>query len=374
MSKFDNIEEIFRNSLENFEADVDPAVWENVSSQIGGQVSAPDASSSGASASGSSAFVGSVAVKSIVVLGTAGLLTLGAYYLIKPDSTDAISETKEISSDIEQVDEAIGTGAEKDESQEASSNNHPNTISASTEKPISVEIEKKEVNTPKTDAIAYEDAKATIQPVKQVEKEIVPVVTAEKNTVEKNEVKKETAVAPVTLPKLLARIYASEKSGKKPLQVKFENRGTQATYIRWKIAGEPMYSQETVIDHTFENSGKYWVVVEIKDEAGQKSRDSIEILVEGNGHLNIPNVFTPNGDGVNDNFVVDTEDMKSLRCIIVDRSGNVIYKWDGVDGHWDGRDMHGRDAQPDSYFYVIEAVDQDGMKYNKKGMVTLYRN
>ena len=76
-----------------------------------------------------------------------------------------------------------------------------------------------------------------------------------------------------------------------------------------------------------------------------------------------PQVFTPNGDGVNDHF------MKGKRLIVFDRLGIKVFE--GDDG-WDGT-YNGKPAPPDTYFYVIFYIDYTGIEAHKTGYITLLR-
>lgn len=77
----------------------------------------------------------------------------------------------------------------------------------------------------------------------------------------------------------------------------------------------------------------------------------------------VPNVFTPNGDGINDVF------MEGFDLEIVDRNGSQIYK--GFAG-WDGR-YNGQPADPDTYFYLIYYKDSKEKVHAIKGYLTLVR-
>ena len=77
----------------------------------------------------------------------------------------------------------------------------------------------------------------------------------------------------------------------------------------------------------------------------------------------IPNVFSPNDDGINDVF------MAGFDLEIVDRNGMQIYK--GNNG-WDGK-QNGRPADPDTYFYLVYYKDGEQRVHTRKGYVTLIR-
>ena len=77
----------------------------------------------------------------------------------------------------------------------------------------------------------------------------------------------------------------------------------------------------------------------------------------------VPNVFSPNNDGINDLF------MPGFDMEIVDRNGLRIFK--GKTG-WDGR-HNGRPSDPDTYFYLIYYSDSKSKTHQRKGYVTLVR-
>ena len=77
----------------------------------------------------------------------------------------------------------------------------------------------------------------------------------------------------------------------------------------------------------------------------------------------IPNVFTPNNDGVNDIFVPDID------VLIVDRYGKTLYR--GKEG-WNGT-FNGREVPQDTYFYFVYYTDKYGTIQTRKGSVALIR-
>lgn len=77
----------------------------------------------------------------------------------------------------------------------------------------------------------------------------------------------------------------------------------------------------------------------------------------------VPNVFSPNGDGINDVF------MAGIEIEIFDRYGLVLFK--GSNG-WDGI-YNGKPVDPDTYFYSLYYEAYDGRKNSKKGYLTLVR-
>lgn len=89
--------------------------------------------------------------------------------------------------------------------------------------------------------------------------------------------------------------------------------------------------------------------------------------------LIIPNVFTPNGDGMNDVFTIKSVKIASLNCEIYNRWGQKLYYWDGVKGTWDGRTTAGSEVPDGTYYFLLNAVSDDGENYFKKGSFSLIR-
>ena len=70
---------------------------------------------------------------------------------------------------------------------------------------------------------------------------------------------------------------------------------------------------------------------------------------------NIYNVFTPNGDGDNEKFVVELLNAKLKRIKIYDRSGNIVFESTDPNQFWDGKDARsGLDCEIGSYTYSID--------------------
>ena len=88
--------------------------------------------------------------------------------------------------------------------------------------------------------------------------------------------------------------------------------------------------------------------------------------------LNIPNVFTPNGDGNNDYVEVDTDGTTVYEFTVFTRTGTRIYHSNSPRIFWDGNSLDGKELKTGIYYYVIE--EQGGSTpFNKSGFIYLYR-
>jgi gliding motility-associated-like protein len=128
--------------------------------------------------------------------------------------------------------------------------------------------------------------------------------------------------------------------------------------------GDGTTAQGIEVDHTYDLSStinSYTVSLTATDTLGCIKSKSV--LVEVSDGIFIPNVFTPNGDGINDLFMPDAD------LQIMDRNGLVLYK--GTSG-WDGT-YNGRVMTPDTYFYLMHYNDRGGKERTRKGFITLVR-
>jgi len=100
---------------------------------------------------------------------------------------------------------------------------------------------------------------------------------------------------------------------------------------------------------------------------------TMRIAVNPFSKLIIPNVFTPNGDGVNDVFTLESTGVTSLNAQLFDRWGLKLFEWNTVHGGWDGRTTAGGMASEGTYYYIIVATGADGQEYKLNGHLTLLR-
>ncbi|MCI5056332.1 MAG: gliding motility-associated C-terminal domain-containing protein, partial [Flavobacteriales bacterium] len=91
------------------------------------------------------------------------------------------------------------------------------------------------------------------------------------------------------------------------------------------------------------------------------------------GELEIPNVFTPNNDDLNETFPGVYCAYDKFRLVIVNRWGQEIFISESADLTWDGRNPTGEEVPEGSYLYFISILDIDGNASEYRGTVTLIR-
>lgn len=168
--------------------------------------------------------------------------------------------------------------------------------------------------------------------------------------------------------------------GSAPVDIEFKAYTTDAViHNEWQISLDESFEQidyrfnEQNLDYTFNDEGTYFVRY-----IGSNSDGTCEVIGDtytvgvGASELKIPNAFTPNGDGINDEWKVSYRSILSFSCTIFDRYGNQLFHFTDPSQGWDGKHK-GKDVQPGVYFYVIEAVGADGKKYKKGGDINIIK-
>ena len=90
-------------------------------------------------------------------------------------------------------------------------------------------------------------------------------------------------------------------------------------------------------------------------------------------NVEIPNVFTPNNDGVNDFFKVRTTGYETLKCTIYNRYGSVVYQYFGLNGWWDGSTHAGMECTNGTYFVILDLGVEGGADKSFHGDLQLVR-
>jgi len=146
-----------------------------------------------------------------------------------------------------------------------------------------------------------------------------------------------------------------------PMEMQFlSNPNEPVQYYKWEIFKDNksiVTRTDKDIRYTFTEYGTYKVAVTVSNANACSYTDSIIVTVS-ESQLKAPNVFTPNGDGHNDEFRVAYKSITSFHCWIYNRWGRLVYEWSDPMKGWDGN-IGGKKASPGAYFYIIKALGSD---------------
>lgn len=162
--------------------------------------------------------------------------------------------------------------------------------------------------------------------------------------------------------------------------VNFSNLSNGNDFNEWNFGD--MYSLNNISYelhpyHVYEMAGDYDVYLVVKNSYGCRDVIMKRIRIEPVYHLYIPNVFTPNGDGLNDVFLPKGVgiDENNYKMLIYDRWGELVYQSNNLYIGWDGSIKNkSNSATQDVYVYKIYTQDLKGNKYEYVGHVTCLPN
>lgn len=170
-----------------------------------------------------------------------------------------------------------------------------------------------------------------------------------------------------------------------PLLVTFkanpENLGDEPVSYEWRFQKEgststflTRYEEET--SYEFSESGTTAVSLYVSYPSSDQPEliSTIRINIS-NSLLEMPNAFSPNGDGINDIYKAKSnyKSIVEFKAIILNRWGQKIYEWTDLNGGWDGT-WHGSKVKAGVYFVIVKAKGADGRNYEIKRDVNLMRD
>lgn len=179
-----------------------------------------------------------------------------------------------------------------------------------------------------------------------------------------------------------AEFTAEPAEGEAPMEVTFTDRSVRGTNYSWRFGDDSVSTLTDPGTHTYYIPGEYTVTLTIESELTCRDSATTKITVLPSS-LQVPNVFTPNDDGINDFFIPDKKSLRFLNLQIFAKSGHRVYFYQG-DGEdlqswqgWDGKiNYTERRAGPGAYYYVIRASGYDDEEYEGReyrGTVYLFR-
>jgi len=157
-------------------------------------------------------------------------------------------------------------------------------------------------------------------------------------------------------------------------EVDFSSPTPWGEIYAWDL-GDKTVSSEKTLKHTYGKEGKYLVRLVMTSKKGCTDFDTVMI----NAKLpelklqDLPDIFTPNNDGINDLYIFTIEDYKEFECTIFNRWGNKVYHWTDPAKGWDGTNIGNLESPSGIYFYVVKVIELNGKKTFKRGTLQLVR-
>jgi len=180
-----------------------------------------------------------------------------------------------------------------------------------------------------------------------------------------------TSTVDVSQNNVTADFTFDPQTGEAPLTVNFTNASTNANSFTWSFGnGNTSTNQDP--STVYNTEGTYTIV--LVASSGLCNDTAIKtIFVDESFVIEIPNVFTPNEDGVNDLFHIKLKGVKSAEGYIYNRWGQLLYSWDALKNSWDGIASNGEKSPDATYYYIIKVIDKKDKEHLAPGYVLLIR-
>ncbi|MBL4709228.1 MAG: gliding motility-associated C-terminal domain-containing protein [Flavobacteriales bacterium] len=322
MKKHNNIEKLFRDKLQNIEANPGANAWANV--QVG-------ISSAPAAAASASSWI-STAIVAVTITAVA----VGGYFLFNKEGE---KKTKNIEAPI---------------IQSIDSENQEET------KPID-EIPVIDVNEIKKITPPKKAASTTIEePISAPKDKKVQLKEGEKKVIEEK-----TSSSNIT-EKMIDEIIAEHQAS---LDLEESLIGDESL-----IPTKESKKENQINKGNSTNSGNEIIIPKTNAKKPSRKLTEEEKSKLITDKVIFPNVFSPGADGKNDIFILDMENsiqIDNIKVSIFDKTGKLVNDWSGLYNGWDGKYKNGRTANKDSYIYKA-IILKDNKEYLKVNSFTLY--
>ncbi|WP_231427525.1 PKD domain-containing protein [Pedobacter sp. Leaf250] len=157
-----------------------------------------------------------------------------------------------------------------------------------------------------------------------------------------------------------------------PAPLIFTNTSQYGDYFKWDF-GDGIFSTEKSPIHTYQTDGTFRITLTAFSKNGcSNSTTQGDLIVRKEASIFTPNAFSPNGDGINDEFVVGITNLKRYRIQIYNRYGNQVFFTDNIFDNWKGT-FKNSELPTGVYFYVILGTHLNNTAVKYTGSVTLLR-
>lgn len=176
---------------------------------------------------------------------------------------------------------------------------------------------------------------------------------------------------------------ANPTFGVYPLYVGFGASGSSGlNNWAWSFGDNSATGTGQNTNYTYTDPGTYTIILMAwNDNPACAVYDTISVEVVEQAIISLPNVFTPNADGENDQFMATISGVKGMNVEIFDRWGAVVYSG-GISGLaaapqnvelWNGKSSGGGAAADGVYYYVVTAEGYDTKMYPFQGFLQLIK-
>jgi len=156
--------------------------------------------------------------------------------------------------------------------------------------------------------------------------------------------------------------------------VNFTDLSSGAVWQNWDFGDGIGTSDSLNPIYRYTDAGTYTIRLIVENSVGCFDTTYSVLRVNNEITLYVPTGFTPNGDGINDNFQGYGIGISEYSLSVFDRWGSQVFHSDNKDIPWNGLyNSKGEVCPNDVYVYKIKYTDVDGVTHEHVGHVALTR-
>ena len=150
-----------------------------------------------------------------------------------------------------------------------------------------------------------------------------------------------------------------------------KNKSIKAQKYIWDF-GDGFTSNQRNPTYEYSDTGNYEITLYATRTNGcmDSMKKKVEVIAEP--YLYVPNAFTPDGDGLNDNFAVEARNVYDFKVRVYNRWGETLFKSTDQDFKWDGT-YKGKPVPLESYLYLVTAKGYQGEFLRRSGTLTIVK-
>lgn len=157
-----------------------------------------------------------------------------------------------------------------------------------------------------------------------------------------------------------------------PTTITFINESVNASAYLWDF-GDGRSSTEANPRHTYTSPGNFSIsLTAITDNECSNTTFKGKLVILKDASIFVPDAFSPNGDGINDELNVSIPNLKEYRMVIMNRWGTKVFESTNIFKNWDGK-RDNQDLPTGVYYYVINGKDIHKNTIKKTGSIMLLR-
>lgn len=176
----------------------------------------------------------------------------------------------------------------------------------------------------------------------------------------------QTVVTVVPVP--VAAVDANPVTGFGSVEVNFVNNSAYGTAYLWDFGNGMTSTDQNVLSVVYDQLGNYQVTLVVSNGVCDSTWTQLIQVLPENATVQLPNICTPNNDGLNDVYFILTENIESIEGQIVNRWGNTVFRFNSVDFVWNPTDM---DAGVYMIFYQAKGLN--GKDLQGQGFVQIFK-